>query len=86
MLAHTHLLEKTLKRLVGHLAADLPLLPHANEQVLDLRCELRARKGYPGDWGQLGLRWVTGVRGRKARRTGDGIELELKIKLQVERV
>lgn len=51
MAVETHLLQETLQRLVGDLAADLATGSHANEDLLDLLGELRAGERYPGNWG-----------------------------------
>lgn len=46
---NTHLLQKTLQRLVRDLAADLAAGAHAHEDLLNLLRELGAGKGYPGN-------------------------------------
>lgn len=45
----THLLQKTLQRLVRDLAADLAAGAHAHEDLLNLLRELGAGEGYPGN-------------------------------------
>lgn len=46
---NTHLLQKTLQRLVRDLATDLAAGAHAHEDLLNLLRELGAGKGYPGN-------------------------------------